>query len=342
MNLENANQPLSANSGFQHAQSAHCETGVVNSLFQSNGIPLSEPMALGIGSGLLFVFIPFVKVMGNPLVSYRAFPGTIFKKCGKRIGVDFKLEKFSDRQKGIDRLDELLEKQIPVGVQTNIFWLPYIPEKFRFHFNAHNLIVLEKQKDNYLVSDPIVESLELCPTKALTKARFSQGPLAPKGLIYYVTKVGEIKNLEIAIKKGIKETVRAMLYTPLPIVGIKGMRLLSRHIKKWPKKLGEKQARVFLSSVIRMQEEIGTGGAGFRYMYAAFLNESAKKLNNPILLEASLMMEAVADSWRDFAILSVGLCKERNNATFDEVAEKLLTTAKLEEEVFRFLKDKYL
>ena len=50
----------------------------------------------------------------------------------------------------------------------------------------------------------------------------------------------------------------------------------------WPKecengrhKFGEKLAAHNLGQVIRMLEEIGTGGAGFRFIYAAFLQESA-------------------------------------------------------------------
>ena len=49
-------------------------------------------------------------------------------------------------------------------------------------------------------------------------------------------------------------------------------------MKRWPKKLGDKKASLYLGQVVRMLEEIGTGGAGFRFIYAAFLQESAKIL----------------------------------------------------------------
>ena len=42
-------------------------------------------------------------------------------------------------------------------------------------------------------------------------------------------------------------------------------------IKKWCDKLGLKEAGLYLAQLVRMQEEIGTGGGGFRYIYAAFL-----------------------------------------------------------------------
>ena len=39
---------------FQHRQSAHCESGVMASLLSHAGLPMSEPMAFGLASGLAF------------------------------------------------------------------------------------------------------------------------------------------------------------------------------------------------------------------------------------------------------------------------------------------------
>src|SRR4051812_47055106 len=125
---------------FHHAQSAHCESGVISNLFQNGGVPLSEAMAFGIGSGLFFLHVPFIKVMGLPLTSYRSFPGSIFKKACRRLGIPFEYQKFRDPLQGTRALDDHLSRNQAVGVQSNIYWLPYIPERFRFQFNAHNIV----------------------------------------------------------------------------------------------------------------------------------------------------------------------------------------------------------
>jgi hypothetical protein len=52
---------------FQHHQSAHCESGVTSNLLYHYGLKVSEPLAFGIGSGLFFAHIPFIKVNGIPL-----------------------------------------------------------------------------------------------------------------------------------------------------------------------------------------------------------------------------------------------------------------------------------
>ena len=64
---------------FSHHQSAHCENGVISNLMKHNGFNISEPMAFGIGSGLLFCYIPFLMVNHAPAFTYRAMPGFIFK-----------------------------------------------------------------------------------------------------------------------------------------------------------------------------------------------------------------------------------------------------------------------
>ena len=72
---------------FKHNQSAHCENGVVSNLMRHNGFEVSEPMVFGIGSGLIFSYLPFLKVDHAPVFTYRILPGLIFKRFSKRVGV---------------------------------------------------------------------------------------------------------------------------------------------------------------------------------------------------------------------------------------------------------------
>ena len=60
---------------FQHRQSAHCESGVAANMLTNQGIATSEAMAFGIGAGLFFAYLPFIRLNKLPLVSYRAAAG---------------------------------------------------------------------------------------------------------------------------------------------------------------------------------------------------------------------------------------------------------------------------
>jgi hypothetical protein len=326
---------------FKHKQAAHCENGVVANLMTYNGFTVSEPMVFGIGSGLLFSYIPFLKVNYAPVVSYRAMPGIIFTRFAKRVGIKIKREKFRKAEAAKARLDENLERNNPVGLQVGVYNLPYFPDEYRFHFNAHNMVVYGKKNGRYLISDPVMETVTSLSEKELEKVRFAKGAFAPKGHIYYPTDFPKELPLKEAIVKGIRHTCRDML-APVPIVGVKGIRKIARLIRKWPRTKGIKTANHYLGQIVRMQEEIGTGGGGFRYIYAAFLQESGKLLGNDKILELSKEMTLIGDQWRDFAVEASRIYKNRSNTDtpdkYDHVAKLLETLADKEEVFFKQLK----
>ncbi len=324
---------------FTHKQSAHCENGVVSNLMRFNGFEVSEPMVFGIGSGLLFSYLPFLKVNHAPVVTYRAMPGTIFNRFAKRTGVKIKREKFSTAQKAKARLDENLEKNNPVGLQVGVYNLVYFPEEYRFHFNAHNMVVYGKKEGRYLISDPVMEEVTSLSEKELEKVRFAKGAFAPKGHMYYPIEFPDKLELKKAIVKGIKHTCKDMT-APVPIVGVKAIRKIAKLIRKWPAKKGVKTANHYLGQIVRMQEEIGTGGGGFRYIYGAFLQEASKILENDQLSTMSKEITQIGDLWRDFAVDASRIYKNRSATEdgYNKVADQLATIADKEEAFFKKLK----
>ncbi len=324
---------------FPHRQFAHCESGVTANLINHHGFACSEALVFGIGGGLFFGYVPFIKLNFMPLTTFRTGPGSIFTKATKRLGIEVKKEKFRDQVVAEQRLDALIEAGRPVGAQTGVYWLPFFPPAYRFHFNGHNLVVIGKEGDDYLISDPIFEEMVRCPSADLRKARFAKGALAPKGKIYYIEKMPAQFDVPQAVKAGIRQVCRGMLKTPVPLAGVRGIRLLARKLAGWPAKLGEKQTILYLGHVIRMQEEIGTGGGGFRFLYAAFLAEAADILQNERLRELSQHCTEIGDLWRDFALLSSRVCKGRAAVqdSFDELAMLLNRCADEEEILFNAL-----
>lgn len=325
---------------FTHHQSAHCENGVVSNLMKYNKFEVSEPMVFGIGSGLLFCYIPFLKVNHGPAITYRVMPGLIFNRFAKRVGIKIKREKFKNPAKAKIRLDENLKNNNPVGLQVGVYNLVYFPDEYRFHFNAHNLVVYGKKDDTYLISDPVMETVTTLTEKQLEKVRFAKGAFAPNGHIYYPIDFPEKLSLEKAIIKGIKQTCRDML-APIPIVGVKGIRYTAKLIRKWHKKKGTKVANHYLGQIVRMQEEIGTGGGGFRYIYAAFLQEASEILANKQLAELSNEMTIIGDLWRDFALDASRVYKNRSEVkhdVYDNIADQMEAIADKEEVFFKKLK----
>ncbi len=323
---------------FEHRQYAHCESGVVTALLGRQGLNLSEPMVFGIAGGLTFAYLPFIRITNMPVVSYRMFPGAIIKGAAKNLGVRFETRRYSDRGRALSELGDLVDGGRCVGLQTSVYWLPYFPPEMRFQFNAHNLLVYGREGDEFLVSDPVFEQTVRVKAEDLQNARFARGTLAPKGFLYYPVRVDPAVNRAEAIRRSIRKTARMMLHAPLPFIGIKGMHYMARRIERLAD--GDaRYARLYLGHIVRMQEEIGTGGGGFRFMYAAFLQEAGRLLGSAPLEEASRMMTAAGDMWRRFALACARVCKGKT-ADFDaeEIAALLRQCAAEEKLVYTLLK----
>lgn len=324
---------------FKHHQSAHCENGVASNLLKHNGLNISEPMVFGIGSGLFFVYLPFIKVNHAPAFSYRPLPGAIFGRLAKRLGIKVKRQKFSGSRSAEKALDDNLKNNIPSGLQVGVYNLTYFPEDYRFHFNAHNLVVYGKTETDYLISDPVMETTTTLTIEELDRVRFAKGAFAPKGQMYYPIHIPKDIDFAKAITKAIKATCRDML-APVPIVGVRGIKYVAKQIRKWPVKLGVRKANHYLAQIVRMQEEIGTGGGGFRFIYAAFLQEAAIVLKNDQLKELSFEMTAIGDMWRDFAVEAGRVYKKRSAKpdVYNLLADQLTAIAEKEEQFFKKLR----
>lgn len=323
-------------SDFPHKHSAHCESGTTQALLLQQNYEISEAMAFGIGSGIFFGFMPFVKVDRLPLTTYRIMPGGIIKRAAKRLNVAVKQHQYSNEDKGMKALDALLDKGMSVGAQVGVYWLPYFPPLMRFHFNAHNIVIFGKDGGDYLISDPVLDHPVRCSEQDLRKARFAKGPLAPKGKLYYIEGEPNGDLLSKAVIEGMQETCNKMLKIPIPLFGVKGIHYLANKLQTWPERYGRKESNVHLGQVIRMQEEIGTGGAGFRFIYAAFLQQAATLLDREELSVLSEKLTTVGDDWRHFALGGARIVKDRDNLkeTYPHLAEILHKCADQEKDIF--------
>lgn len=327
---------------YEHYQAAHCENGVTTSLLQNVGVhQITEPLAFGIGAGLFFVYIPLIKINNGPAIAFRTLPGLVFNRTCKALDISVVRKKFGSKEKAQRYLDECLAAGHPVGCQVGVYYLPYFPKEYRFHFNAHNLIVYGKEGDNYLISDPVMEIVTTMTSYELERVRFAKGALAPKGQLYYPKEGRVVTDDQIrkAIKNGITKNVNNMLHIPGPIAGVDGIKFIAKRIKNWRDKFGLKTAGLYLAQLVRMQEEIGTGGGGFRYIYGAFLQQAHAYLPNDDLLEISNTFTRAGDLWRTAAVQASGIYKGRigSQADFNQMSDYLFEIAEIEKQAFTAL-----
>ncbi|MGH8278845.1 MAG: BtrH N-terminal domain-containing protein [Gammaproteobacteria bacterium] len=322
---------------FDHEQSAHCESGAIASLLRHQKFAISEPMAFGISAALSYAYLPFLKFGGLPLFAYRMPPGRVIRGLTRRLGIRMHFERFHEPNTGMQALDRELSHGRVVGIQTSAYWLTYFPPDMRFHFNAHNVVVYGRRAGKYLISDPVIDIRVECDAQALKKARFTRGVLAPKGLLYYPEYIPSHINLAPAVRKAIRFTTGMMLYTPVPILGVRGIRTVARKLRKLNPQ-NEHRNKLLLGHIVRMQEEIGTGGAGFRFLYASFLQEAAVLLNKSALAAIADELTMVGDEWRRFALHAAKMCKDRMPLDYALLADQLLLCADGEGKIYRRLR----
>jgi hypothetical protein len=298
---------------FTHNMAAHCESGTVTSLLNNGGLDISEPLVFGISSGIFFAYFHKQKSFTFPIFIVRNRPGEMRKNISKRLGIKFFTRKFRDQAEGMRFLDSLLEKGIPVGVQVDFFYMDYIPSWERVHINVHYIVVVGKRGTKYIVSDSYFPNLVELEADSLRKARFAGGNMSPKGFLFYPEKIPSQIDYRKAIIKGIRKACFNMLKLPVPFTGIKGIRLFAKRISEWP--MLARDIEHLSHEIMRINillEDQGTGGAGFRFLYATFLQKAASILNNPELDVFSRKMMEIGDGWREISLFSARIGKNRD------------------------------
>lgn len=297
---------------FEHRMSAHCETGTLSSQLAYHGMNISESMVFGIGSGIFFGYFNNSR-FAFPTFIVRNQPGKIRENIGARLGIKFHAESFKTPEKAQAGLDKILEKGIPVATQVDFFFMEYLPQYLRVHINVHFINVVGKNNGNYLISDCYHPRIVELDEQSLIKGRFAGGSMAPNGFLFYPEHIPSEFDYQKAVQKGIKKACFYMLKIPIPFLGIKGMRKFGKHITEWPKlAIDSEDLSHQLSKINVLLEDQGTGGAGFRFMYATFLKQAAEILSKPALNDLSKQMMEIGDYWREVSLNAARLGRNRD------------------------------
>ena len=154
-----------------------------------------------------------MKINNGPAIAFRTQPGLIFKRTCKALGYSGGKKKIQLERRSRKDTDGMPGSRQPVGCQVGVYYLTYFPKEYRFHFNAHNLIVFGKEEDNYLISDPVMEMATSLSSYELERVRFAKGAFAPKGQLYYPKEKRQVTDEQMrkAISTGIKQNISRML-----------------------------------------------------------------------------------------------------------------------------------
>ncbi|MEI7490944.1 MAG: BtrH N-terminal domain-containing protein [Bacteroidota bacterium] len=325
---------------YQHKMAAHCESGSITSLLNHSGMKITEPMVFGISSGIFFGYFHKMKSFAFPTFIVRNKPGQMRKNLSRRTGVKFYTRDFKNPGAGQEALDMLISKGIPAATQVDMFYLDYVPSWERVHINVHFLVAIGKEGDVYKVSDSYFPDPVDLPVESMNKGRFAQGSMSPKGFLFYPEYVPQSFDYEKAIRRGIKKACFNMLSIPIPFLGIKGIRLFAKKITEWPAMARDTEHLSHeVMKINILLEDQGTGGAGFRFMYATFLQQASDIINKPELKDLAKELMEIGDGWREFSLFAAKIGKNRDLGAekFKQMSDFLYQRAEKEEDFFKRL-----
>ncbi|MDD4209680.1 MAG: BtrH N-terminal domain-containing protein [Bacteroidales bacterium] len=328
---------------YPHERALHCETGSARNLFRFYGKHFSEAMIFGIGSGIDFIHFPIPLLNNLECPLFRSLTTKVFKNFSKRMGIKYKLLTFRNENKAMEKLDFLLESGIPVGLVVEVLFLPYFREiSGDWHFNGHQIVVVGKEGDDYIVSDTEwylpSDSYNKISSADLKKARFPKDLFALKGAMFYIESFTDTIDMKQAIVKGIKKTCFRMIDNPLPFIGYKGIYYLSKRMRNYIKKYGKMKALESIKWQYTISEVAGTGGSGYRFLYATFIKEAAEYLKDKELSDIAIEMRKVGDNWQQLALDITRYIKSEGANDINVLADIVMSIAPKEEQVFRKLK----
>ncbi len=301
-----------------HEKGRHCASSGIRDLLHHHGLDWTEAMCFGIGAGLGIWYLDMPELGASRVMHVRSLD--LEHQFFTRMGLPFAWEQFEDPSQGEQALCRVLDRGLPAIIQTDIHDLPYY--NTRTHFPGHVIVAWGYDADRqvFFITDTEREGPLEVPFSAMRKARYcGRGPMTIKGNLFAPDRVPSPDDLPRMVEEAAAANSRALLESEYGLAGLAGLRKWRDEITDWAGLSDWKWTARFTYQVI---EKRGTGGGGFRLMYADFLKEAGALV--PEIRDRGLArkMEEAGMAWREMA-LALKRASERTAPDFDEAREKL-------------------
>jgi len=290
--------------GYKQFGGKHAETAAIKNVINHHGLNLSEDLVFGLSGGVSFVYWQ-MKCMPSPIqaMKYANSRETAVAALARRIGCKAVVKESGSDNRAKKLLIDIVEEGRPAICWGDASFLPHLASPGEWRSAPSVFVVHEVGIDEGQVSIadrgkyPINISME-----QLVKARGSKlRPYPPKNRIVDLILPESIDN-EVLID-GIYDSVAVshdiMVNPPIKNLGLKGIKKWADLAAKWPKLFPGKSLFGCLHQIMVFAETSGTGGGGFRKMYAGFMKEAAKITGVEQFKEVSKKFMKSAKSFED-------------------------------------------
>lgn len=288
---------------FKPCGGKHCWTTSLKNVLDYHGLCLSEEMLFGLGGGIGFIYW-YMKFMPAPFIGtrYGKNMDVLVNTC-RRIGAEASVEETTSAKKGYEVLKMQLRKGNPTLVFVDMAYMPYLALPEEAHFGAHSVVVygVSEEQNTVFLSDRAQMPFTVDIEDLITARSSKFSPFPPKNRLLKIQYPGRLGNLEKGIGESIRDCCSNMISPPIKNFGLAGMQKWAGLLSKWPQQFKGLSLVGCLFNVFLYIEVAGTGGSGFRTMYARFLNEAQDILHKPALSEVADMFRESAGLWSEIA-----------------------------------------
>lgn len=251
-----------------HRPGRHCGSSAIRDLLEFHGLVMSEACCFGLGAGLGITYVE-TSVFDTPFIVH-ARSMEFEEKVFNTLGVPFSWCSYRDQRSANTDLYRVLHGNRPVLLLTDIFHLPYFQNNT--HFPGHAIVawLYDEGRDEVLVSDTERPGLIAVPRANLADGRFSTAlPFIHNGNLFAPEFIKASVTPE-RIRRAIFDNAYALENGDR----FSGLAALDAWIEALPRWAADKNWRWSLRFAYQVIEKRGTGGVGFRTLYAEFLEEA--------------------------------------------------------------------
>jgi len=318
---------------WAHAPGVHCGSTALSNLMSFHGRPLSEAMCFGLGAGLGVYYLKTDIFSPSRTIATRS--AGLESEFFNSIGVNFSWEMDPDNASAWRKVKNFIDRDLPVVLQTDIFYLDYYNSKT--HFNGHVVLAwgYDEEAGKAFLSDTGWQGLNEVPLASLEKARISPAPPFPlENNFFALEKLPASFNIESAVRQSLKKQAEEMLREEgaFGFSGVGAMKSISADLASWKDAHDWKWCARFSYQVI---EKRGTGGGAFRLLYSRFLSEAEKLLPELKGKKLPERMKEIAGKWTELGGLLKEISDSDHPVGFAEAGDLAGDIAEMEEAYYK-------
>ncbi len=161
--------------GYTHRPGNHCGSTALRNLLAFHGVEISEEMALGLGAGVCFYYVPLDGQSPSRFTNGRV--GRLEEQFLELTGMPLRLETYEGGERSWEAAREAVDEGRPVLLLTDLYYLDHYGSSA--HFPGHAVILAGYDDEYAYLSDTAFTELQRTRLENLSRARHGDHPVFP-------------------------------------------------------------------------------------------------------------------------------------------------------------------